>query len=697
MKITCHVLAASLVACGSLAHAGGLELGELGRDVPGFDLYGSGGLVVADFDGDGFEDIVVPGTGVLQVFGRENGALVVKQALFVPWLFERLLLTPPPGAPNLVGVGFDGTVRQYSGWPLAETHSINLGEAPLRGAAVGDIDADGDLELVTSPFFDGLRAHDLATGALAWQLAQVDANEILLAQMDGDPALEIIVTAYEQGGLVLDGATQAVDWSYKDGFGYHFASGHFQPGGGAQFVGADGNVFALFQSAPWSPLWDEVGFNVYSLAAADIEGDGIDELLVGEVGSAIVFDTQSRSVRLDVSGQAGAIGSITRWKPDGAAGDALIAFSLQQAHGSEHALFRAVDGMDGSTVLERLNDKPGAYSAVALGRLGATAPSLVFGASAAERHAGGAWTQVAMATGAGQWESPPAADIDDAFDMQPRATLILDEGTPTSRLVLAGTSDFRGARLVSLDGATHAIQWTRDHSTIPSLEDRAVADVRDVELDGSRSLVACLDSGQGPRLMMMDAQTGAFQWESVAMGGFEGCRHALAGQFNDGPDPFVVAVLATSLHAFNANTHLPEWVLTTPAAGASLLEHGENGREIVVFHGADLRFHDAASRTLLREFALEDPVTAVTPLGTDIHHLAVATGGRIKIVDGVTGATLASSDYFGTRLAHGNRLAVHDAGGNTFLIGAGSEEGVFRLRVTLGEWIFTNGFEVETD
>src|SRR5690606_7415364 len=131
--------------------------------------------------------------------------------------------------------------------------------------------------------FDGLRAHDLATGALAWQLAQVEANEILLAQMDGDPALEIIVSAVKQGGLVLDGATQAVDWSYKDGFGYHVVSGQFQPGGGAQFVGAGDNRFTLFQSAPWSPLWDEVGFLAYALGAADIEGDGIDELLIGEL------------------------------------------------------------------------------------------------------------------------------------------------------------------------------------------------------------------------------------------------------------------------------------------------------------------------------------------------------------------------------------------------------------------------------
>jgi hypothetical protein len=72
----------------------------------------------------------------------------------------------------------------------------------------------------------------------------------------------------------------------------------------------------------------------------------------------------------------------------------------------------------------------------------------------------------------------------------------------------------------------------------------------------------------------------------------------------------------------------------------------------------------------------------------------VAAGGRILLVDGVSGSTLQSSDYLGTGLAAGSRLAVHDAGGGTFLIAAGGGDGVFRFRLTLGEQVFTDGFEV---
>lgn len=690
MQMTRCLLAGCFAACGSFTTAASPLLTEIGRLVPGFDMPGRGGFAIADFDGDGREDIVVPGWGVLQVIGRSNDGFVVKQAIFLPW-FDRVLATPPPGAPELVTVGLGGVVRRFSGWPLAETHLFDIGEGDMGDAAIGDIDNDGGLELVTSPFTGGLRVHDLATGDLRWQLGAVEASEILLAQLDGDPALEIVVSSGTQGGLVIDGATQATDWSYKDGFGYYMASGHFQPGGGAQFVGADNGIFTLFQSAPWSPLWDEAGFTAYAFAAGDMDGDGVDEILIGEHGSAIVFDSQTRSVRLEVPTEAGAKSAIAGWKADGAGGGSWLAFSPQAAHWPEHELFSVVNAADGSMALEFLNDKPGSYAAVAIGRLGQSRPSLVFGASEADNLAGAAWTQLAADTGTEQWESPPAP----IGDMRPAATLIMREGTSAPALLLAGNTSFEGARFVSLDGATHALRWVRDHTTIPSLEDRGVADVRELELDGTRSLVACLDSGAGARLFMMDAETGAPQWESVAMdGNFEGCRHAMAGRFADGSDPLVVAVLATSLRAFNANTHLLEWVLGTNANGATLLEHGANGREFVVFSGTRLRFYDAATRSLLRELELDEPVTALTPLGADIHRLAVAAGGRILIVDGVTGAMLQSSDYFGTGLAQGNRLAVHDAGDGIFLIAAGSDDGVFRLRLALGEHVFADGFEI---
>lgn len=92
---------------------------------------------------------------------------------------------PPPGAPGLVTVGGDGTIRRFAGWPLVEVQVSGIGENPIGDAAFGDIDNDGALELVTATWFGELRAHDLATGNLRWQLDDMDTQEILLAQLDG--------------------------------------------------------------------------------------------------------------------------------------------------------------------------------------------------------------------------------------------------------------------------------------------------------------------------------------------------------------------------------------------------------------------------------------------------------------------------------------------------------------------------------
>ena len=695
MRTIRRVLIGCAVACASLASAGSPQLTELGRLVPGFEEPGWAGFPIADFDADGQDEIVVTGRGVFQVIGREGNGFAIEQSVFVPG-FNQLLALPAPGAPGLLAVRGDGLVVRYTGWPLVETQAFNIGELQEFAAAVGDIDNDGELELVTASWIQGLRAHALSNGNQRWQLPAIEAADVLLAQMDGDPALEIVLASAYEEGLVLDGATQATDWSYKDGFGYYLASGEFQPGGGMEFVAADGGIFRVFQSAPWSPLWDELGYHPYAIGAGDVDGDGIDEILIGEggAGGVVVFDTQVREARLEVPVTVSSIASVVHWKPDGG-GDSYLAFSPQMSYWRTEPLFRVAGAMDGGTAWEILNDKPGTYAAVALGHLGRPAPSLVFAATDSQDFEYGAWTQLDGFGGGEQWESPRTGSSDDPFGMEPGALLVRDAGVPAPQLLLAGRTSSDGARFVSLDGATHAVRWVQDGTTHPTLADRRVADMQELDIGAIRSIVSCLNSGTGVRLFIMDAETGAPQWESVAMdGGFEGCRNVIAGQFTDGADPLVVAVLPTSLRAFNASTHVLEWVLGVQAHGASLIEHGENGREFVVFNNNVLRFHDATSRALLRQFALDDDVTAVTQIGDDIHRLAVAAGGRILLVDGVSGSTLQSSDYLGTGLAVGSRLAVHDAGGGTFLIAAGSSDGVIRFRLTMGEQVFRNGFEL---
>jgi hypothetical protein len=166
----------------------------------------------------------------------------------------------------------------------------------------------------------------------------------------------------------------------------------------------------------------------------------------------------------------------------------------------------------------------------------------------------------------------------------------------------------------------------------------------------------------------------------------------MAGHFDDGASQLIVAVLPTSLRAFDAGTHLLAWTLPVAADGASLLADGVDGREFVVFSGSTLTFFDGATRTELRAFNVGGEVRAVREL-RDIHALLVAAGGKLLVLDGASGSIEASTDFLGNGLGAANQLAIEDAGGGSYLVGAGSDVGAFRYRVELGDAIFANGFD----
>lgn len=676
-------------------------LTELGRLIPGIENPGRGGFAIGDFDGDGRDDIVVPGasgTAHFQVFGKGVDGIVSKQAVFLP--DERLLRAMTvliAGAPHLVTVSTDGMVRRFAGWPLAQAHSFDLGDGGFSAAAVGDIDNNGAMDLVVARSwgdFSGVHAYALATGALRWSIAALYPDDLMIAQLDGDPALEIVLA--HTPGLVIDGATQATDWSYPDGFGEMLAGGRFQAGGGAQFVvGRDWEMLMTFQSSPWSPMWQvKYGDDISRVAAADLDGDGFDDILEGDGqwGTINVIDEQTHAVRLSIEHTGWGTSALAAWDAEGD-GHPGIAFSPGEAYWPDGSDFTLASPVNGATRWRIPTGGLGPYHALAVGLVGG-GTRMVYPVGLSFW---GGWVEVDALSGQALWHSPSPDEEGGPFHRIVPVDAVYSPGGANGSLVLAGLAwSAVDSRLLSLDAQTHAIRWILDGTMLPAME-RDVVAIAAVDLGGPPQIAACLNDTTSSRILLVDAESGAPGWLSISMSTADGECGVMAGRFSDSGNPLIVAVIDDSLRAYDAVTHTLAWFLQVPADGASLLEQGASGREFVVFEGTQLRFFDAATRTQLRAFDLGLPVAAVHQVRGDIRGLLVAAGGHLLVVDGISGVIRHATDYLGNNLGKGNRIATVDLGDGYQRVGIGSDEAVVRFRSYMGDGVFADGFEAVDD
>ena len=668
------------------ARADGPALGELGRLVPGFPSAGAAGFVAADFDRDGRDDVAASlglDGNVIEIVGASGAGIGTKQVLIVPDApVVRVLIRNVAGVPHLLTVSETGIVHEFAGWPLVQTRTLVLDEdIYVYAAAAGDIDADGRDEIVIASF-PGLHVYDIADGTQRWTLETPAVHDLLLEQMDADPALEIVLAA--EPGLVIDGATQATDWSYKDGFGAYLAAGHFQSGGGAQFVaGNEWSPFMVFQSAPYSPLWDAETSDIGAIAAGDFDGDGLDEVVEGDGqwGAINIFDSRSHQLRLSIPHAGWGVGAIAAADLLGS-GTAQIAFGTIESDSAADDALSVIRGSDGATLWQITGARQPPFSAVALSAASG-APKLFYGA---QGYYYGPSTIAALdaLTGVEQWHMPGTDEADTPFDLfTVKALDIVSRGTEPPLLAVGGSSNI-DARVLGIDIGQQSVRWQAVTDSGPLADVAAI----DVDGDGRDEVAACA----GSRLFLFAGSDGAQLWQSVMLGNGDTCVGLMAGRFDAGPSRLLVAVMPDSVRAFDAATHLLAWTLPVVADGATRLDVGVSSREFAVFAGSNLDFYDGATRALLRQVDLGEPITAVRELD-GIHHLLVAAGGKLTIVDGVSGATLATSGFLGDGLAAGNQLAVSGGAGGRYLIAAGSDAGVFRYAASLGNAIFSDGFD----
>jgi hypothetical protein len=174
--------------------------------------------------------------------------------------------------------------------PLGE---IVTGAAGLAGLAVSDVDRDGSPEVVactTSQLFVYS-----AAGLLKWSLP-VGGHDLEVAQLDGDAALEIALT----GGSIVDADSRSVQWQRAGGFGRLLEAADVDGDGIEELVAAEAwyTIWA-YDVDRELPKWSiPISLDIGAIHLDDVDGDSVFELLVGEGqwGEILAFDTTTRSL-----------------------------------------------------------------------------------------------------------------------------------------------------------------------------------------------------------------------------------------------------------------------------------------------------------------------------------------------------------------------------------------------------------------
>jgi hypothetical protein len=657
-------------------------------------------IVAADFDGDGIDEILTATSSPAQAiiaYSNVGAPLEQRQVINLPRFqssSSRLHIWPSPQGPRLVSVTGPNwsseptVVSVFAGWPLSRISSHTLALAP-SDSRVGDVDADGSPELI-SLYSSEVRATNLGSGDFLWSIP-VGGSSIALHNLDADPALEIIIAGPQ--GYVYDGATRQQEWRYPDGFGSLVAAGNVGPNGSPGFVGArESDLFTVFSTAPWSPIWDQLQYRTNSLQIANLDGTGADEIIFSESnwGNIRIFDSQTRALRREIlTSNSGSGGFATPRIRSGTQRHIVQGTSSLYSYSDALIL---VDPNTGATVKSLASDTSG-VTATAMGDFNADGREELLMSSG---EGWGSRIRIANAeTGADEWVSPPSSIANDPLNMQPKRFLSAQLDTDAAReIVIAGDSFYSG-RIVVMDGASKAIQLQiGDSSNLRPLDARSITDALLMDFDGDGHLDVVVSTEpstsaeSGVRLHVFSLRTGALLWESVRIGtGYNTSRGVFL--LNNGGQPQLVAVLTTGLRAFGVQSQLLEWTYSGNIDKALLFAHAPGGAEIVMEDAAGRITHlDAATREMRRTYNLPERSTALVAVPT-APYLVAAFADTLTLLrlDGSLVGTIED-----VRVNLGAAPLAISANDATTHVLVGSPHG-FRLFELNPEGVFKDGFD----
>lgn len=187
----------------------------------------------------------------------------------------------------LIALG-NGDIHIYDQASKEWLKELNTSVNTLYGMAVADVDDDGQNEIVLTSDYD-LYVFS-GEGVMERHITGVGGKDVVVAQMDGDQALEIAVT----DGNVVDTGTWTVQWTWSGGFGIIVEAADIDDDNMAELIAAESWTYIWAHDVDRQlPKWSISLGDLAAIHVADIDDDTVQEVLVGEGqwGDILAFDT----------------------------------------------------------------------------------------------------------------------------------------------------------------------------------------------------------------------------------------------------------------------------------------------------------------------------------------------------------------------------------------------------------------------
>lgn len=551
------------------------------------------GLVVADLDHDGAQELIVSNAAATNVY--DAGSYAPKWQVAYGGAALGVANVDADSALEIVTTRhvIDGGTRALE-WEYADDFGARI--------ELADLDNDGMAEIIGADDWYWINAFDADTRAKKWELrTDLDVEALHVADIDNDGTVEVVYGDGQWGAIYAhDGATLALEWEIHNpehgvtdiAFGDVDGDGAAEVLWGAGWTSTGSDHLFVADPATRKIEWQslDIGGPLTALDTGDVDGDGDQEIVMVSFESdsgyndGIIFVYDARTHRLEwqskplLGGRAWTgIGSLTVADVDGDRRDDILVATADLYDGT----IIAYDGLTHAVKWQTAKTDGASMSALAVADLDNDNQMEVIGGQQ-RQHTGASGVHVRVydgKTGTEEWRTfnltywggvsnVVAANLDgagasDVIFVAAGTAYVYDADTRNERWrsnfgavasIAAGDVDgdarqdvllgMNNGELRVLDGTTFAQKGRVQLSTQPLLG----ISIADVNNDRSMDVVVS-DSN---RLMVYDPAAATTVWQSHVLGQAIGQgNHLVVGDINADQRSDVVVGSSSAMYTFS--------------------------------------------------------------------------------------------------------------------------------------------------